>query len=127
MEKDILDFTDYAQPLDFKFKDGHYRIPAFNKNQIEKLMTINKKFTEVGDPDPDEKKDADTIDKSGEYFDMQDEFLACALYKKTGDEFKPIEQDELKDWPIKVKNKVMKSVSDQMTTTIEEDEPEKKS
>lgn len=133
MSKDnILDFTDYAKPLDFKFKEDTYRIPAFSKNQIEKLMEINKKFTDFDDPEkivPDAETELskEKLNQSNDYFNMQDDFIACALFKKEGEEFKPVDIKELIDWPVKVKNRVMKAISEQMSATIEDDEPEKKS
>jgi hypothetical protein len=135
---DILDFTDYAKPFDFKFNENVYRIPAFSKVQIEKLMNINKKFIEIGksvdktltDLIPGEDKDmtVEELETSKTYFDMQDEFIACALLRKIGDgSFAGILENELTDWPVKVKNKVMKVISDQMSMSVEDEEPEKKS
>ena len=128
---EILDFTDYAKPLDFKFRDNTYRIPAFNKSQIETLMKINAKFvadeidSDITSED-DQKMTKEQLDKTGDYFNMQDEFLASAVFKKVDEEYIQITEEELSEWPIKVKNAVMRSVSQQMATTVEDDEPEKK-
>lgn len=134
MANDILDFTDYAKPIDFKFKDVIYRVPAFSKNQIETLMEANRKFIDqdeaVDDMVP---KDGDKItkeqfDKTAGFFDSQDEFIAIALLKKEGDEFKPVDKSELEDWPVKVKNRVMQVITEQMSSTVDdEEEPSKKS
>lgn len=135
---DILDFTDYAKHIDFKYQNAVYRVPPFNKSQIETLMAINKKFVDIGGgmPDSDESDDSaddlkeisGKLETSNQYFSMQDEFLACALFKKEGESFQPVDISEFTNWPVKLKNRVMKIINEQMSTTIEDgDETEKKS
>ena len=116
---EIMDFTDYAKPFDFKYGDGVYRIPAFGKQQIEKLMEFSKKF--------DEEKVEDES-KAGSFFGVQDEYLVCALLKKNASEvYVKCEIGEFINWPIKLKNKIMKHINDQMSAVTEEDEVSKKS
>lgn len=127
---EILDFTDYARPFDFKFNEGLYRIPAFSKVQIEKLMQINQRFLSLekkrkeNEQKSNEENSID--DDTGSYFKMQDEFLSSALFKKQdNDTFAPISSEELDSWPVKVKNKVMNEVGKQMSSNISDDEPNK--
>ena len=134
---DILDFTDYAKPLDFKYQEETYRIPAFSKPQLQKLMAINKELVKVGgdeddlpDTDITPKEDvsmtSEELDKTNAYFDLQDKFISNALLKKKDDSWIEVNENSLVDWPIKVKNRIMKSISDQMSATVEDD-VEKKS
>lgn len=128
----ILDFTDYAKPIDFKFNENTYRIPAFNKSQIEKLMRINSEFVKKDKDGNLSVPDTDSIDADAEenikFFDMQDEFIGSALLKKTDNGFVKVQKEELEDWPVKVKNRVMKAISEQMSSTLDEgDVTEKKS
>ena len=125
MKNEVLDFTDYATPIDFKFDDNIYRIPAFNKDQIEKLMELNKNFIDIDEVDDDDSEGQ--MKKTKDYFEMQDIFIATALMRKKGDGYKTIEPSDLNSWPVKVKNKVMQQISEQMSVTVEDDEPEKKS
>lgn len=129
MAENIRDFNDYAKPIDFKFGDNVYRIPAFGKNKIEKLMEINNQFTGVLDEDVDpesEEINKETIEKNKKFFEMQDNYIASAILKKEGDQFKEITEEELIDWPIRVKNQVMSAITEQMSTVSDED-VEKKS
>jgi hypothetical protein len=125
--ENILDFTDYAKPFDFKYNDNIYRIPAFSKSQIEKLMQINTRFMNLEKQKKD-LNDPDSLGDTGSYFIMQDEFLSSALFKKTeSGSFEPIDPAELDTWPVKVKNKIMNEIGKQMSTNIEEEEEDKSS
>jgi hypothetical protein len=130
MENNILDFTDYAKPFDFKYNGNIYRIPAFSKSQIEKLMQINKRFMDLEKQKKD-LNDPDKLEDTGSYFVMQDEFLSSALFKKNeSGGFNSIDPDELDEWPVKVKNKITNEIGKQMSTNItdeEEDNTSKKS
>lgn len=131
----MLDFTDYAKPIDFKFNENTYRIPAFNKSQIEKLMKINAEFVKkdkqgnLSIPDAPDSDNTDINDEENiRFFDMQDEFIGSALLKKIDNGFVKVLKEELEDWPVKVKNRVMKAISEQMSSTLDEgDVIEKKS
>jgi len=127
MENNILDFTDYAKPFDFKYNDNIYRIPAFSKSQIEKLMQINKRFMDLEKQKKD-LNDPDKLEDTGSYFVMQDEFLSSALFKKNeSGGFNSIDPDELDEWPVKVKNKIMNEIGKQMSTNITDEEEDKTS
>jgi hypothetical protein len=123
---EILDFTDYAEPLDFKYNNQLYRIPALNKDQIEKLMSINKDFF-VSEEDllPSKENEVfsnDQISKAGKFFDMQEVFITTALLKKVENDWVEVEVAEVIDWPVKVKNRIMSAVSEQMAMSAEEEE-----
>lgn len=122
---EVLDFDDYAKPIDFKFNGGLYRIPSFNKSKLEQLMRINQEFIDSDTPDPNADEEnppsIDEMNKTVEYFTMQDDFISLALLKKTdNNSFVEIEKTELTDWPVRVKNKVMQTISDQMSATADE-------
>lgn len=118
MKNIVMDFDEYAIPSDFRFKGNLYRIPAFDKGQIEKLMKINNQMVEMNKAS--EIKNEDTEMKTN--LDLQDEFLSVALLKEVGENnFIPIEYSEIEVWPLRVKAKVMKTVSDQMSMTIDEE------
>lgn len=122
---EILDFTDYAEPLDFKYNDQLYRIPALNKDQIEKLMSINKDFfvseADLLPPKEDEGFSNEQVSKAGKFFDMQEVFITTALQKKIENDWVKVEVAEVSNWPVKVKNRVMSAVSEQMAVSADEE------
>lgn len=129
---EITDFTDYAKPVDFKYNDGIYRIPAFGKNQIERLMQLSKKFSdeddeEKGDEEKDDEVTKEAIEKSTNFFNAQDEYLCTAIMKKNASEqFVNVPDNEFVDWPVKLKNHLMSMITNQMSV-VNEDNIEKKS
>lgn len=137
--QEIMDFTDYAQPIDFKFQDNIFRIPAFGKSKLEKLMMLNRKFTELQEQEDavDKESDGDevtevteeAIKRNTDFLTTQDEFIAAAIMIKDGDDYKDVSMDQMNtwDWPVKVKAKVMEAITKQMSSVVEEDEIEKKS
>lgn len=129
MAENILDFNDYAKPVDFKFQDSVYRIPAFPKKKIEMLMKFNNEFVKKQnldeEIDPEAEVDQESMDKTFKFFDQQDEFLAMAVLKKEGDTFKEVTVAELSEWPVRVKTKVMSEVTKQMSAVAEDDTSKK--
>jgi hypothetical protein len=122
----ILDFDDYAKPIDFKFSGNSYRIPALNKQQMESLMQLSRERAVAADAEDNITDNAKSIDDSIKYLDMQDQYIAIAVIKIDGENVtSALTMDEISTWPIKVKNKVMKTINDQMAFSVD-DELEKK-
>ena len=113
MSREIIDFSDCAEEIPFKYKGIEYYIPAFNKNQIRKIMEINKKRkdkeekdSEIADSEiADDKNEEDFEEKDTEYFDDQDEMLCISVYKKENNS--PVEISVLESWPVVLKNRIM--------------------
>jgi hypothetical protein len=122
---EILDFSDLDDVLEFKFKENIYYIPAFTKKQLDKLMSISRKFVAFTDAEPklpeeESEISKDDLDKTNDFFDMQDEYLLAAVMKKgvDGNIDESLSDSDLASWPVKLRAKVMQLINEQMSITI---------
>lgn len=122
MTTEIQDFTDLALPIDFKYEGIVYRIPAFNKPQLKKLMSLTSKLRS---DEKEENKEKES--ESGEFLDVQDEMLIVGVLKQKEDNtFEAITMDLIDSWPMRLKNKIMDLINRQMSNISGDDESEKK-
>lgn len=132
--KDILDFSDLDEGIDFIYKGETFRIPAFTKRELDKLMALSKDF--VSEKPKDVSEDGDVseeegdVEKSVKFFDMQDEYILVAVKKVSEDgAISTLTIERINEWPIKLKAKIMQLINSQMSITVAEvsSEGEKKS
>lgn len=141
MTDNIIDFTDYAKPFCFKYEKVNYQIPALNKEQQERLMEINKRVINTTLDDEDIENDETLskkektlklnelgIDKTRAYFNMTEEYIQAVVFKQQPDNsLIAITLEDVRAWPLRVKQHVMKAINSQMNIAAEDDETEKKS
>ena len=60
---------------------------------------------------------------SEEFITNHNKFLAMAVKKKDGDNYIKTKPDDFSEWPLKLKNKVMELVFEQIGTSSGEDIP----
>ena len=133
----ITDFDDYAKPFDFKFQGQVYRIPAMDKITIEALMALNQKMRDEKlektaqemlkeDENSDDGISKDDLDNTKKFFDLQDEYIALAvkLLQEDGS-IKDLQKEHFINWAVKVKNKVMSCITEQMSLADEDEVPKK--
>lgn len=111
----ILDFTDYAKAIEFKFNENDvYRIPALNKMQVETILSVNKKYVDMA-----KNADEENIEGNISVLGMQDEQIALVVEKKTQEGgWIKIDPNELASWPIGLKTVVMQKIGEQMSTSV---------
>lgn len=129
---ELLDFSDLDERIEFKYKEDMFCIPAFTKKQLDTLMAISKRFVAdapKGEEVETENMSEEDMERSKNFFNMQDEYLIAAVSRIDENILVPLTQDDIDSWPIRLKNKIMSLINNQMSSTISEagGEAEKKS
>ncbi len=113
---DVIDLSDLVQSVRFKFNDQECEIPPIPDDKLRGIMKIANKITEVT------KKGGAEDDKSNdEFITNQNKFLAMSVQKKDGKSYVKMDEKEFSTWPLKLKNRVMELVFEQVGTSSGED------
>jgi hypothetical protein len=108
---DVIDLDDLVQPIRFKFSDQECEIPPIPDDKLKSIMSMANKITESS-------KDGLMDEKSNEEFiKNQNDFLSMAVQKKDGEEYKKMKSTDFSSWPLKLKNRVMELVFEQVGTS----------
>jgi hypothetical protein len=100
----VIDLSDLVEDVEFKVKDAHYRIPAFNDKQMKEITRIANEISGLLKGSDEEK-----LENNTEYLDKQNQILEKTVLRKDGN---ALTKDELEEWPIKLKSKVTELVFD---------------
>ena len=117
----VIDLNDLVQPVKFKFSDMEFEIPPIPDDKLKSIMGIANKITEST-----KKEESFMDDKSNdEFIKNQNIFLSMAVQKKDGenDNYNKMKPTDFSSWPLKLKNKVMELVFEQIGTSSGEDVP----
>lgn len=109
---DVIDLSDLVQSVKFKFNDQECEIPPIPDDKLRGIMKIANKITEVT---KSEDKDND------EFIANQNKFLAMSVQKKDGKSYVKMDENEFVTWPLKLKNRVMELVFEQVGTSSGDD------
>jgi hypothetical protein len=115
----VIDLSDLVQAVEFKFSEQEFNIPPIPDDKLTEIMDTAQKITKAGEAG------AENQMMNQEFLDNQNHFLALAVQRKEGKSYKKMEEDEFKSWPMKLKNRVMELVFEQIgTSSGEAIEPE---
>jgi len=105
----VIDLSDLVEDVEFKVKDEHYRIPAFNDKQMKEITKIANAISGLLKGTDEEK-----LENNMEYLDKQNEIIEKTVLHKDG---KTLTKDTLESWPIKLKGRITELVFDSIGTS----------
>jgi hypothetical protein len=112
---DVIDLSDLVKAIKFKFNDQEFEIPPIPDDKLKSIMSIANKITEAG-------KEGLRDDKANEEFiKNQNKFLSMGIQKKQGKSYNKMEPNDFSSWPLKLKNRVMELVFEQVGTSSGEE------
>jgi len=117
---EVIDLSDLVQSVKFKFNDQEFEIPPIPDDKLKGIMSIANKITETS---KEGKKGSVADGDNEEFISNHNKFLAMAIQKKDGDKYIKMEPDGFSEWPLKLKNKVMELVFEQIGTSSGDDIP----
>jgi len=113
----VIDLSDLVKAVKFKFNDEEFEIPPIPDDRLKGIMGIANKITKAS---KDESNDGSIND---EFIADHNKFLAMAVQKKVGNNYNKMEPDNFTSWPLKLKNRVMELVFEQVGTSSGEKIP----
>jgi hypothetical protein len=113
----VIDLSDLVKAVKFKFNDEEFEIPPIPDDRLKGIMSIANKITKAS---KDESNDGSIND---EFIADHNKFLAMAVQKKVGNNYNKMEPDNFTSWPLKLKNRVMELVFEQVGTSSGEKIP----
>ena len=115
----VIDLNDLVQPIKFKFSEMEFEIPPIPDDKLKSIMSIANKITEST------KKEEGFMDDNSndEFIKNQNIFLSMAIQKKDGENYNKMKPTDFSSWPLKLKNRVMELVFEQIGTSSGEDVP----
>lgn len=115
MSENVIDLSDLVKAVKFKFNDEEFEIPPIPDDKLKAIMSTANKITEAG-------KDGMKDDKANdEFIKNQNHFLSLGIQKKEGKNYVKMDQKDFTTWPLKLKNRVMELVFEQIGTSSGED------
>ena len=113
MTQEVMDLSDLVMAVKFKFNDLEFEIPPIPDDKLKAIMSTANKITEGS-------KAGLMDDKSNEEFiKNQNVFLSLGVQKKDKDSenYSKMKATDFASWPLKLKNKVMELIFEQIGTS----------
>jgi hypothetical protein len=108
---DVIDLSDLVKALKFKFNDEAFEIPPIADDKLKSIMSVANLITEAG-------KSGITDDKSNdEFIKNQNKFLSLGVQRQDGKNYVKMEPKNFSSWPLKLKNRVMELIFEQIGTS----------
>lgn len=120
---EVIDLSDLVQSVKFKFNNEEFEIPPIPDDKLKGIMSIANKITEAGKESKEGKEGKMGDTDNDEFIANHNKFLSMAVQKKDGDNYVKMEPDGFSKWPLKLKNKVMELVFEQIGTSSGDDIP----
>jgi hypothetical protein len=119
---EVLDLNDLVKSIEFTVLEGTYTIPPMNDAKMKKVMGISKDITNLSS---DERKEQLTEEEEDKLLDLQNTILHEVLLLKEDDKTKQLPKNKYAEWPMRLKNKVLGLIFDQLGSGTPEGETEK--
>jgi hypothetical protein len=107
----VIDLSDLVKAIKFKFNDEEFEIPPIPDDKLKGIMGIANKITKAS------KEETEDSVMTEAFIADHNKFLAMAVQKKVGDNYNKMEPGNFTSWPLKLKNKVMELVFEQVGTS----------
>lgn len=129
--QDIKDFSDLGQATMFKYNNGKFAIPPLSRPAMTNLLRINQKISDhvrkrapkKGEEEDESQNQAADISDMDALFGLQQEFIINGIRKVNEEgQFIPVPEEEVAEWPMKLKHRVILMINDALTTTTKGDE-----
>ena len=124
---DVIDLSDLVKSVKFKFNDQEFEIPPIPDDKLKEIMAIANMITKSGEDkkkrDEEEGEEAED-DDSDLFIEHHNKFLSLSVQRKDEQNvYHKMEPDDFKTWPLKLKNRVMELVFEQVGTSTGDDIP----
>jgi len=107
---DVIDLSDLVKAVKFKFNDEEFEIPPIPDDKLKEIMAIANMITKSGENEEDKDNDL--------FIEHHNKFLSLSVQRKDDQNtYHKMEPDAFKSWPLKLKNKVMELVFEQVGTS----------
>ncbi|GAH16458.1 unnamed protein product, partial [marine sediment metagenome] len=117
MTQEVMDLSELVQSVKFKFNDQEFEIPPIPDDKLKAIMSTANKITEAG------KKGMADDESNDAFIKNQNHFLSLGVQKKEGKNYSKMDIKEFSSWPLKLKNRVMELIFEQIGTSSGEDVP----
>jgi hypothetical protein len=128
--QDIKDFSDLGQSVFFTYNKTKFAIPPLNRAAMTELLRINSKISDhvkqsnpkpkepkEGEPEPEEDSE-ETIKNMDALFGLQQNFIVLGIRKTNAEgQLLPVPEEEVAEWPMRLKHKVILMINDALSTT----------
>lgn len=112
---EMMDFSDLANGLKFKFKGDIFEIPPISGTKAKKLFAMSKKLKvnkRIVDPKVENKEQEEEMENDVDsVFDFQAEYINAAVIGADGI---AVAIEVVQEWPSKLTNQVMKLINEQI-------------
>jgi hypothetical protein len=110
---EVLDLNELVQSVKFTVLEKTYEIAPMNDVKMKKVMDLSKKISELSSDD----KMSD--EQEAELLDTQNTILHNCVSLNTNDNLTQIDKKDFSLWPMKLKNKVLELVFNQIGGGVE--------
>jgi hypothetical protein len=112
MKSDVIDLSDLVKAVKFKFNNQDFEIPPIPDDKLKGIMGIANKITKSS------REDSEDIAMNEEFIADHNIFLSMAVEKQIDDKtYEKMAPEDFTSWPLKLKNRVMELVFDQIGTS----------
>lgn len=114
---DVLDLNELIEELVFTVGGKNYAVPPMNDAKMKKVMGLSKSISSLSSKEGD---DPLTEEEEEKLLDLQNTILhETVLLKEDDDQTKQLAKTEYAKWPMKLKNRVLTLIFDQIGTAPE--------
>lgn len=122
---EVMDLNDLVKSVKFTVLEKNYEIPPMNDIKMKKVMSLSKKITTLTKATEDP-NDSMSDQQEEELFDTQNTILCeCVNLLSADDKLSQVDKKDFSLWPMRLKNKVLELVFDQIGGGTPEGETEK--
>lgn len=119
---EVMDLNDLVQSVKFTVLKKNYEIPPMNDVKMKKVMSLSKRISELSKGSDDETM---SDEQEEELLDTQNTILHSCVSLSVNDNLTQIDKKDFSLWPMRLKNKVLELVFNQIGTGNVDEEAEK--
>lgn len=119
---EVMDLNDLVQSVKFTVLEKNYEIPPMNDVKMKKVMSLSKRISELSKGSDDETM---SDEQEEELLDTQNTILHNCVSLSVNDNLTQIDKKDFSLWPMRLKNKVLELVFNQIGSGNVDEEAEK--
>jgi hypothetical protein len=109
----VMDLNDLVQSVKFTVLEKNYEIPPMNDIKMKKVMSLSKKITALTKATEDP-EDSMSDQQEEELLNTQNTILHACVNLNVDDKLSQVNKEDFALWPMRLKNKVLELVFDQI-------------
>jgi len=112
--ENVIDLNDLVKSVNFTVLEKNYEIPPMNDVKMKKVMELSKHISKI--TKSSEKEEGMSVEEEEELLDTQNTILheCVSLNDDKTKGLKQIPKKDFADWPMRLKNKVLELVFNQV-------------